>query len=175
MLGTFLAVLLIVHVSQCPMPQSRKVCGAVPQGQPPASAQEPWGERTLQSPSFPICCPLLPPCEWWPDLPVRLCLQPHLTKCQLLALGSMPNYPQILFNRGKEKHGRVLFPASVVLLASSLEGPTPAQMHSQSLSSRTFKLSYASLSISLGSTILTRKAWASLFGLCRTLRSSRCK
>lgn len=75
MFGTFLAVLLIVPVSQCPKVGKCAV--------PPHRASFQWVHWSLRragtaaTPAFPICCPLLPPCEWWLDHPVRLCLQPQ--------------------------------------------------------------------------------------------------
>lgn len=105
--GTFLARLLTVCVSKCPAPQSWKLRrSAAPHSQPPVhrSLRESGrrGHTCFPRPVFPVRCPLLPRCEWWLSLLVRLFLQPNLTKAKCWHWWQCQTIPTFCFSLGKK-------------------------------------------------------------------------
>lgn len=161
MFGTLLAVLLIVHVSQRPIPQSKKVCSAAPQARPAASECTALGRGdTAAAPAFPICHPSIAATAWKVTRPPGKAMftTPTSPDANFWHWGQCQIIPRLCLSLGKKGMGDPVPCPTWCFLPPLWKGPHQLR---DSLSSRAFKLSYPSLSISLGLTILTRKAWGS--------------
>lgn len=105
MFGTFLARLLTVPVSKSPAPQSWKLRAVLPHTANLQCIEALGKVGAATTLAFPVHCPLLPLCEWWFSLLVRLFLQPNLTNAKCWRWWQCQTVPIFCFSLGKKSTG----------------------------------------------------------------------